>query len=261
MGDLDSSKSQGRMVVPDPVTARRVGLVNVMIGTILVVTCTLPTGAMAIFSPTISRVGQRIYKPVLVSMGKNLKKEIDQIAQKEAKETNPATKAALGRQRKSLEATLPSMQISPTMGFEALEDSRIRYVAVFDMLAMLALNSAMVIAGVGLLGLRSWGRRFAITVTLVKLAYLAAYTALSVVWLVPVQLKQMGAQLEAQRRAAGPAGSPFVMSQSFVAASSYSVVFLMAAVAGLYGLVILFLLLKPSVRVACVVGKPELDLS
>jgi hypothetical protein len=151
------------------------------------------------------------------------------------------------------------------MGFDIANDPMTRLYNFVDVATSMPLNIAMLVGGLGLLGLKSWGRTTSVWVAYIKLIRAVALLLFSVFVVAPMAMKaldkqfgQMGAQIQQQGGpgAARAAGVMKTMTATTAAAMTGGYVFYYVCSA-IYPVITLIVLAKPGVRAACAAPKPK----
>ncbi len=153
--------------------------------------------------------------------------------------------------REALEAEAEVKPQRPTMlSAPGLKDPRFLGHFLVDLISNLALNLLLLISGVGLIFLRSWGRMLAVVVAWVKIVRLFVL-AVSVTLVVAPFAATVLSAMEKDMAAAAPKAPPGPSIAAAVSMGLTAAAWGMFVVGTVYPAVLIWLLGRPSVRLAC----------
>jgi hypothetical protein len=249
-------------VRPRPSSLKTIGILNIVFGSILLL-C-LPCGYS--YLALVANAGRFVefQNQQMKQLAETRKKEgLDRLAAEEARATTPEEKARIRAERLKVEfAVAPVAPTNPaiidfaTSGFR---DPRVVTYYAIEFATALALNVAMIVAGIGLVRYRSWGRTFGVWVAGVKLARLAVVAILAFALVQPILDQAMQDALR-KNPAVGPDVEALAkMETARGPARAYKLVFILGinALGMIYPAVALWFLTRPEARAACRSRKPE----
>jgi hypothetical protein len=250
------------LVIPDEKTPRLFGTLNIVFGSVLLL-CNLIQGGFYVAAPMI----KNLVETWQVQLNATFKTQAEtREAELKRRVVAAKTEADKAQAQADLDAYLaqPKPNVSTmTMGFQGMEDRRIRAYAYTEMLSGIVLNTLMIVSGAALLSLKAWGRKWAVAIAGIKLARLAALVTVSIAMVIPLQVKAMEGQMQgamAQVKAApGGAKVPALafMTPQAMSAMSTAGVILNAIAAAIYPAMVLVMLTKARVKAACRDPKPR----
>ena len=260
------------MSVPDGIVVSRspiprtLGFLHIIFGTLLILfgACTLGfTLAAPSLGTTFTQITSQQNQAIQARHEARLKSLEDQ----EKAANDEETKATLKAERDALAASPPIKPIQPD--FSALDQFKnptILYAAIAEKLTGIALNVALIVAGIGLVRTREWGRRLGVQIAAVQLVRLAIFTVVCLAMVIPAQRveteKMLGRMEDLIKQGTAPptAASTIQMSRATLPAAPYLAAgyFMLAAV---YPIVCLILLQTRGARAACLPmqSKPVVD--
>jgi hypothetical protein len=233
-----------------PGTIKTFGWLNIAFGAILTVCFTCGDGYLLIV-PSALRMAEQQQKAVQAQQQAARDAEIRELQIQEDRAETPEAKAEIRTQRVALEAVPPPESppsLSELFSSLGLDDPRVKAHYAADAVTGLLVNPLLIVAGVGLVRLKSWGRRMAIWVAGLKLARLALLGASMIFVVQPVT---NGKLLQA-----GPPGAPVGKDAAFMsmewATGLISLIYI--AVCAVYPIILLVFLTRPGAKAA--VAKP-----
>jgi hypothetical protein len=240
-------------VVPTPSAAKTIGTLNIVFGALLLLWAVC-SGAGLAMQPAMATWIEIQQNQARVQLEAARQQQIKSLTGQERAAKTAEDKAAIRAKRQALEAqptpALPNM--AHVMG---QDDPRIWAYSLADIITTVILNVAMIVAGVGLLRFKDWGRRLGLWVALLKILALVGLYTTYIVVIVPMFSKRIGEVFEEMARlapAGAAAGGPPLgaMGAMFGTMMAASAVFMMVAGA-VYPAVVLWVLSRPGVREAC----------
>jgi hypothetical protein len=172
--------------------------------------------------------------------------ELRALREQEAKAETPEDKARIRAEAIVLEST-PLDDAPPPMAdlsFLGLNEPRVKLHYAIDGITALVMNMFMVIAGIGLIRLRAWGRRLALWVAAIKILRLVLIGASMILVVQPVTNAKM---LQADEPGAKPVPDGASNSLRWVSALT-TLIYL--SVGAAYPIILLVLLSQPGARAA-----------
>lgn len=244
-----------RVVVPDEKTPRRYGLLNVVFASVLLL-LNVGMAGFYVLAPALAAGLDRWQAGQNAEMMARHRAGIEEWKKKEAEAPTEAERAAAKQEVARLESSPAPQMPSMTIGMKSMSDPRVVAYGVTEVATGLILNVLMLVGGVGLLGLREWGRKMAVAVAALKLVRLALLVAVCLALIVPIQVaaisKELGQQMEQLNAAQAKAGAAgFFLSPQWISAQSTGGVVLNAIAASVYPILVLVMLNKARVKAAC----------
>lgn len=238
-------------VEPDPSIPKTLGLLNVIFAGLLLL-CGGCMGANLIIQLAMMPVMQVQQEQVRVSMDAAHQNQIADLRRKEDAAKDPKEKAALQRRRQTLENQPPPKPPDLTK-VGPFGSPQILAYSLTDVFTGLVLNVAMLVAGIGLLNFKEWGRQMGIWVAAIKLARLFLLYGYFIIAIVPTYSKQI---MEMFQNVA-PAGAGGPQPQQVAEMGSAMGVMMAVSTAGMivlgaiYPVICLLLLPRASAKAAC----------
>jgi hypothetical protein len=271
---------EGKWVVPNPQIPRTFGMMNLVFGILLLL---MGAGYLAFYliAPTFQQKMAGQFKEQQETLKKSRNSKLAELKTKEAaakaKEAAAKTKEETEKAKEETTAAVearetfentPDIDLSgmtDMMGWNIMSDPRVAVYYFTEVVSGILLNIAMIISGIGLLGLAEWGRKMGITVAWLKIFRWVAMTVVIMVLIVPITTEKMdkmmnSVQAQVNANSGGrPAPVPMVgFGQMMAVMSAVGVVF-SALVASIYPITALWFLTRPPTRAACLQGsKPPL---
>lgn len=252
-------------VLPNPQGPKTIGLLNIIFasGLMLWSLCSAVSVAMM---PLFSEA-MKIPQQQLAKAGEQQRAaELQAVADQEQAATTEQEKEDLRAQRREIQRR-PKPTLPPTMDMAkmGLDQPPVIATVWLDVLTSLVLNTLMIVAGVGLIRFREWGRRLSLWVAGLKILRLAIVSAAYVLVFVPVIARgvaDMMADMMAQQQAAmgrGPAGGMLNYQElARIYGITYTVMYLAIGVFGaIYPAISLWVLTRPGAVAACRAGGPS----
>jgi hypothetical protein len=254
-------------VPPTPRTAKTLGVLNLVIGGLLVLggAC---CGLSWVMTPFMNRGMEEATRKTQAQAAETRKARIEALEHREKTAQTEEDKQQAKAEREKLEAEKEDV----TLNFSFQMDMGWQTTAYFaaEMVTGLILNIALMVAGVGLIRLAHWGRTLSLWVAGLKLAYLLILNAVLALVVAPELGRKFGEyvdrQMESVQRMAAAKGqpaAPMVLPKGQMG-MIYAVYFMIYAVlsvfiGAIYPAILLWLLNTPGVRAACAGPKPALE--
>lgn len=248
-------------VLPTPQPPKTIGVLNVVFGAILIV-LSLFTLAMQAFMPFYGKVmvaqQNQVTQQALGTFEANQKAELADVETREKSAKTPEEKAALAAERDAIQRRPKPFVPDMTVGFKIARHPAMVVYSWSDVATGLPLNIVMLVAGIGLINLKRWGRTLALWVAGLKLVRIAILLAASVMIVSPLatrEIDKLFGDMVKQAQRQNPASSARVQqtlrTMSVVVGATmtggYIVYFVLAAI---YPMITLRVLSKPGVRAA-----------
>jgi hypothetical protein len=236
---------------PDASTPWTLGLLNVIFGALLILggICSgLNFALQWAMGPVMAQQQQQLQQV----MEAQRQAEMSKLDERERASQDENEKARLRAQRQAVQSQ-PMPKIPDTSKF--MRDSRVLSYLIGDILTGMGLNVMMLIAGVGLMRLRRWGRETALWVAglkLVRLVILYGYFAVAVV---PAVVRQLSAMFEEMAKSLPPGSGALAPDQFGAAAAMIGVMMVVFSVGmillgAIYPIIVLILLTRQRVKAA-----------
>jgi hypothetical protein len=230
---------------PNQSLARTIGTLNIIFGAILL--CCGACGALNfIAQPVMAPMFQAQNQAVMQQMQAEREQRIDRLRQEEKDATTQAEKAQIHTRRMAEEAR-PLPKIPDFTAF--FRDWRLMAYGIADALVGIILNIALLIAGIGLVRLRNWGRITSLWVAGLKIVCLTCLLAILLIWVLPAMIEKLRDMFQA----VGPGVPPAALTTATTFMTyGYGVGAVIVYIFSLiYPIVILVALTRRSVIAAC----------
>jgi hypothetical protein len=230
---------------PNQGLAKTIGTLNIIFGA-LMLACGACGTLNLIIQPMVGPFFQAQNQATMQGLQAQREERIDRLRQEEKEAVTPEEKAEIHARRKAEEdRPLPKLP-DPT---QFLRGSNLLAYGIADALVGLILNLALLIAGIGLVRLRNWGRLMSVWVAGIKIFCLTALLVALLVWVLPAMVqnaRQMFEDMGAHPNPAALAQMTSVMTYVWGAAFVLSYI-----VSLIYPIVILATMTRRSVIAAC----------
>ena len=246
-------------VAPNPRAVRTIGILNIVFASILLLFAAVSL-VSALASPYYARVLKAQEQATAARDAQSRASAIEEARRREQAAQTPAEQATLKARRQALESAPPLVRMPMTGGVQPMSDPRFAAYTWSEQLTSLALNGAMLAAGIGLLGSRAWARSLALWVAGLKLVRLAILTVVAVAVIAPLMARLIGVQMDqqmAQQQAMmrrGPAPAPPVNFTKFMAITLTAWYVTAGLLGAIYPAVVLAALNRPGAKAACSAG-------
>jgi hypothetical protein len=236
-----------------------IGTLNVLFASVMML-CGACSGASMIMQVAMAPLTEGYQKAMQETMTEQAKKErqarIDALQAQEDAATTEEEKAQFAAQRQTLEQR-PAPEIPMLDMMAAYRGPQIVGYLVADFASGLVFNALLFASGIGLLAAKSWGRKLGVWVAALKIVRLVAVYGFAIIFVVPVFSQKMGEAMEKMttqipQKPGGPPMPP--MGQTI--ATVYGIGLSSGAVAmiifgAIYPIIMLWVLTRPKVKVAC----------
>jgi hypothetical protein len=259
-------------VVPNPGPAKTVGILNIVVGSVLVV-WGLCSGISALVMPMTREWIEVSQKKIEVANEEAAKAKIDaDLAELDARERAAKTeeeKAEIKIEREAVKTrpTKPMITVDMSSSFKPASDPVYLRYEIANTVSGLLLNIALLVAGIGLIRLRESARQVTVWTCVLKIIRAIVLGAAAIIYVVPLmsraadeQMQKMGAQIQAaQPNRAGPPVQQQLSVMSKYMAIGYAAMYIaMFGISAAYVAVILIVLTRPRVKAACIAAsKPQ----
>jgi hypothetical protein len=184
MANAPPPTSRPRRVQAAPKLSRTLGILVILYSLGL-----LGYGAVNIlavaFLPMINDLVTQGQNEILDSQIAKRKQALEQLETRAAEAKTPAEKAKVTVDRLALERTQPMGMPTMGMGMGLLNDPKVRRELTIDTVIKLVLNTLMLIAGIGLMRMKDWGRKLGLFVSWAKVPALIVLTVFTILSMVP----------------------------------------------------------------------------
>ena len=243
------------VVIPNPRIPSALGTLNIVFGILLLISSVAVVG-WSLASP---HLAEMVASPGDQQQRETRKREaaaqLAALTKKLESERNPNVRADLQAQIETLEEeqALDDLDADELSGRE-MKDLRVALPFWADHVLGIVLNALMIISGAGLVALRPWGRKLALSVAGLKMVKLLILTLVAVFLTIPLQVVQSRrawAKMEARSRRTAPFGQSMgnqVAQMTAISATAMAVGF--GATGLIYPALSLWLLNLRSVRAA-----------
>jgi hypothetical protein len=230
---------------PNQSLARTIGTLNIIFGAIMLA-CGACGTLNLILQPVMRPMFQAQNRVAMQQFQAEREERIDRLRQEEKEAKTPAEKAEIQARRKAEEARpLPKVP-DPTKFFQA---GHFLAYGIADALVGIVLNLALLIAGIGLVRLRTWGRVMSIWVAALKIFCLTGLLVWFLIWVLPA-IVEKASEMFTDMGAGGPPGALTPVRTAM--AYAWGIGFVLAYIVSLiYPIVILAILTRRSVIAAC----------
>jgi hypothetical protein len=230
---------------PNQSLARTIGTLNIIFGAILL-SCGACGALNAVAQPVVAPMFQAQNQSLVQEMQAKRDARIDRLRQEEKEATTPEEKAEIHARRQAEEAR-PLPKVPDFTEF--FRDSRLLGYGIADSLIGIILNIALLIAGIGLVRLRNWGRVMSLWVAGLKIICDTCLLAILLIWVLPAMIERIRDWFQTMGSGAPPAALT-------TATTFLTYVYGVGAVIGyilslIYPIVILVALTRRSVIAAC----------
>ncbi|MBX6315630.1 MAG: hypothetical protein IRY99_22360 [Isosphaeraceae bacterium] len=248
---------------PRPGLPKTIGILNIVFGALLLLCIPCGAGYLALMA-NMGRLLDYQNAEIQARIEAKRKARLDELAAREKAAASEEQKAQIRAERSKILSEPGPPQVS-TMNLEAmtraLQDRRIIAYYLLDFGSGWLINLVMLVAGIGLVRLKEWGRRLALGVAAVKIARLVVVSIALVGYVVPISIETMrrgiiamGQQAGAEGGGADPHHEAEKMAAEFVQAMwrmniAYTVGLLV--IGSIYPAVVLAVLTRPAARAAC----------
>jgi hypothetical protein len=191
-----------------------IGILNIVFGTALGlggVCCGLYVMMLSALSPVIGAQQTQVFQQIKDGQAAQRAAQVRQLEEQEEAAQTEEEKQSIRDQRTTLQSTpiptMPNIDMSKMYG---MNDPRVIVYWLVDMLSGVLLNVLLIISGLGLVAMREWGRKMAITIAAIKIVRLLLLQAFSMLVIVPIVTKQMTEAMEQMmsQMQPGPGGAP-----------------------------------------------------
>ncbi len=252
----------GVVAPPKSGAPKVLGLLNIIFGAALLLCglCSVVSVMTQIaMAPMLTAAQQQMQQRVKDQQEAERTEQLRILNEQEQAATTEEEKQKIQNQRQGVQ-TAPTvvMPVMPDMTkMYGMNDPHVLAYFLTDILSSVLMNSFLVISGVGLVGMKEWGRKLAIWVAAIKIGRLFVSQFYNIVVVVPVWVKQMTEVMEQMmtQMPPGPGGGPPPGFGSQLA-TIYGIMFTVAAVGTLvigsiYPGILLWMLTRSDAKAAC----------
>jgi hypothetical protein len=262
VSDLSSDRNAPRA---PPTTARKlIGTLNVLFASVMML-CGACSGVGLLMQVAMAPLSEGVQQQMQEAMAAQSKVEqqkiIDDLQSQEDAATSDEEKAALAARRQALEQQPPAeLPMADMMG--AYRDPAFLGYLITDFATGLLLNVLLFASGIGLLAAKAWGRKLGVWVAALKIVRLVAVYGFAVTFVVPVFSQKMGDMMDKmmaqaqQRQQQKQPGAPPMPPMGKTVGTFYGIALTSGAVlmilfGAIYPIIMLWVLTRPKVKVAC----------
>jgi hypothetical protein len=252
-----ASGREARDVLPRPRIPNVFGILNVIFAAFLML-FSLYMAWYAAIMPMSNRAMTEVREKAEADLEAKRQIDLKALDEAEKRATTAVEKAALAAQRKALEVR-PTLAIPIGMDLKGLGlGDRFDQFTKVDATTAIAVDIAMLVAGIGLLRRTLWGIRLAIAVAAVKIIRLVLlYTYLALVLIPPIAQGsgRLAFEVVVQQQKAMGAAAPPALNAAFFVRMYFIMYTVMAVSMMLFGVIYpaisLWFLSRPGARAAC----------
>jgi hypothetical protein len=230
---------------PNQSLARTIGTLNIIFGAILL--CCGACGALNfIIQPVMAPMFQAQNQTMMQQLQAQREARIDRLRQEEKEAKTPEEKAEIHTRRQAEEARpLPKFPDFTQL----FRDSNLLVYGIADALVGITLNIALLIAGIGLVRLRNWGRLMSLWVAGLKIVCLTGLLVLFLVWVLPAVIEKVSEIFQDMGTAAPPGAlKQMAMFMTYFYSAAAVIAYI---ISNIYPIVVLVTLTRRSVIAAC----------
>jgi hypothetical protein len=234
---------------PNQSLAKTIGTLNIIFGAILLA-CGACGALNLVMQPIMGPMFQAQHQAAMSELQAQHERRIDRLRQEEKEATTPEEKAAI-RTRRTAEEARPLPKVPDFTEF--FRDTRFLAYGIVDTLGGIILNIGLLIAGIGLVRLRNWGRVMSLWVAALKIVCATCLLAILLVWAIPAMVEKFRQMIEEMAASSPPGMPPAAINQmmTFITYVWAAWAVIMYVVALIYPIVILVALTRRSVIAAC----------
>lgn len=239
------------VLLPDTTVPKTIGLLNMIFGGLLLL-CGICSGIYVAWIPLMQPMMQAQQQQFDQQMAAERQKQLADLRQQEKQAKSDEERQPIVARRKHLEAQpLPKM---PNMGdMSGLSDPWIRGFYAGDLGSGLLMNILMIVAGIGLVNYRAWGRTLGVWVAGIKIVRLIGLYTYAVLWIVPIQVQAFLNMVKEMSAGQPGAQNPdelakFATTMGIMMSVSWITIMVLGII---YPAVSLWLLTRPYVKQAC----------
>ncbi len=194
-------------VIPKPGVPKTLGILNIIFGVlgVLVGICTVSS---LLAAPALMEFGQRTIKEAQVKVADQEKANLKSIDDRLAAAKTDEEKKAIEQEKVAAEAN--KVVINPvdmSAATDIMKDPTIMGVTYAQMATSLGLSIAALVAGIGLVRLRAWGRSLALWEAGLRIAQVLAFLVINVVFVLPISQAASQKQIAKMEEAAKAPGA------------------------------------------------------
>lgn len=229
------------------------GVLNIIFGLVLLLSglcCGLSVFSLAAFSGMANQA--QFQAQIEEAWKQQQERNLARMQQQLDAAADPARKQEIERQmQKMREMQAPKIDVAAIYG---IKDPKVVAFWTIDAVSGIVINLLMVIAGIGLVARSEWGRKMSIAVAIIKLLRLAGLYGYAAMAVLPTMVRDSAKALHdlaasAPQNDAQPLPPLAEMAQQ-MGSVGLVVLVVFALLAAIYPALLLFLLTRPSVRVA-----------
>ena len=249
-------------VLPKPGIPKTLGILNIIFGVLLVLYGLCSIGGL-LAAPAMMQFAEKATKEVQAKAEVQQKQQIKEIEDREAAAKTDEEKQAIQKEKADAIANKPAVpQVDMGAVTEAMQNPTVQGYAYAQAGTGVLMNILLIVAGIGLIRIRGWGRSMALWLAGLQIARLAILTAVSILVVQPVSranTEKMLVKMEADAKVQGanPAAASSVQMAKAMAGMSGLFAVGYFVFGSIYPVVTLILLNTAGARAAFVARKPE----
>ena len=248
--------------LPKPGVPKTLGILNVIFAVLLILggVC---IGASTLLAPAFVQIAQKAQDDVKTQAEARKVADLKILDDREKAATNDEEKATIAKERDVVNARQAPVVPNFAAGTEVLKDPRIISYNVGLVVSGLIIHIILLVAGIGLIRLTSWGRSLGVWWAGLQIAQLLILAVINFSMILPIQrAANANNAAELKKAAEQPNAPPNAAMAAQIAESSSQLAIPMAVayfVAGMvYPIICLVLLQTPGARAACAPRGPNL---
>ncbi|CAN5892966.1 hypothetical protein BH23PLA1_BH23PLA1_07750 [soil metagenome] len=236
--------------LPTPQPARTIGILNIVFGSILAFyssTSLISLLFMLVYAPGME-IQERVIDTLVAAVHEVQIEEMEghlEVAE------NDVEREMIQQELQALIEAGPQTPAGFAMLSMGFQLPALTYWSWADSTTSILFNSLMIVAGVGLLRLRSWGRSLGLWVAGLKIVRLVVIWGLWILVVTPEMAEQLGNTVDEMMAQQGGPGPPPGMFKMMYAVMYSAMGVAMILLGSIYPAIVIWLLRKPGVKAAC----------
>jgi hypothetical protein len=249
-------------VLPKPGVPKTLGILNIIFGVLLVLYGLCQVGGL-LAAPALVQFAEKTVKDVQAQQEAQQKKQLKDLDDRAAAAKTDEEKQAIEKEKANVLAAPPPPQpVDMSAMTGQLRDPTVMAYSYLQFGTGVLMNILLIVAGIGLIRLTSWGRSLSLWLAGLQIVRLAIIAAVGLVVIQPitaVNTEKMLAKMEADAKVQGGAPGAAASVQAARTMAGMSSLFIVAYLVfgSIYPVVTLILLNSAGARAACQGRKPE----
>ena len=248
------SSAEG-VVLPKPAIPKTLGILNVIFAVLLIL-FGLCIGGMAIIAPQIQKFGQGIVEQQKAQVKAQKDSDLKTLDDRASAATTEEEKATIAAERAAVVDRPEPITPNITAQTDAARDPKVMGYTATSVITGLILHVSLLVAGIGLIRLTSWGRTLTLWWAGLQIAQLLILSAINFTLIYPIQKRAADIGMaEMRKQLTGPNAPPnaaiMLQSAEFTANLALYIGIVIALIGLSYPVLCLVLLRTPGARAAC----------